>query len=283
VTTSARSRIGGGLLDAIAASARTTLARRRERVPLDELARAAERRQPDGRRFRDAVGRAGRTNVIAECKRRSPACGVLARTYAPSAIARVYEQHGAAAISVLTEPTFFDGALAHLEAVRGATALPLLRKDFILDEYQVYEARAAGADAILLIAALLDPVPLRRLARCAASLGLAALVEVHSSRELSEARDAGADIIGVNSRDLRTLAVDVCVCEALLEEAPPGVVMVAESGIRDRGDIDRLAACGYRAFLIGERLMTAADPGAALAGLVAPSNGGGLAAARLEA
>ncbi len=283
MTAGARSAKDGGLLAAIAASVRTTLARRRERVALDELVRAAGRRQPDGRRFRDAVGRAGRINVIAECKRRSPARGVLARAYAPAAIARAYEQHGAAAISVLTEPTFFDGALAHLEAVRGATALPLLRKDFILDEYQVYEARAAGADAILLIAALLDPVPLRRLARCAADLGLAAIVEVHSSGELSEARDAGADIIGVNSRDLRSLAVDVRVFEALIDEAPPGAVMVAESGIRGRDDIDRLAACGYRAFLIGERLMTSADPGAALAGCVAPESGGGRAAAGLEA
>ena len=283
MTTSARSGSGGGLLDAIAASVRTTLARRRERVPLDEVVRAAGRRPPDGPRFRDAVGRAGRINVIAECKRRSPARGVMARTYAPSAIARVYEQHGAAAISVLTEPTFFDGALAHLETVRGATALPLLRKDFILDEYQVYEARAAGADAVLLIAALLGPVPLRRLASCAASLGLAAIVEVHSSRELSEARDAGADIIGVNSRDLRTLAVDVRICEALSAEAPPGALMVAESGIRGRDDIDRLAACGYRAFLIGERLMTASDPGAALSGLLGPAPAGGPVAAVLEA
>jgi indole-3-glycerol phosphate synthase len=208
---------------------------------------------------------------------------VLAHEYEPAVIACLYERHGAAAISVLTEPTFFDGALAHLEAVRGATALPVLRKDFILDAYQIYEARAAGADAILLIAALLDPSALRQLARCAGDLGLAAMVEVHSRRELSEARDAGAGIIGVNSRDLRTLTVDVRVCEALIGEAPPGVAMVAESGIRSRDDIDRLLACGYGAFLIGERLMTAADPGSALAGLVAPADGGGVAAAGLEA
>jgi indole-3-glycerol phosphate synthase len=282
VTASARFGRGGGLLDAIAASVRTTLAGRRARVPLDELARAAERRQPDGRRFRDAVGRAGRVNVIAECKRRSPARGVLARTYAPAVIARGYEQHGAAAVSVLTEFTFFDGALAHLEAVRGATALPVLRKDFILDAYQIYEARAAGADAVLLIVALLDPAALRLLAQCAGDLGLAAMVEVHSSRELSEARDAGADIIGVNSRDLRTLTMDPRVCDALIEEAPPGAVMVAESGIRSRDDIDRLVARGYGAFLIGERLMTAADPGAALAGLVARAAGDGRSAAGLE-
>ncbi|MFO7693832.1 MAG: indole-3-glycerol phosphate synthase TrpC [Vicinamibacterales bacterium] len=264
---------GGGLLDAIAASVRTTVARRRDEVPPGVLARAAGRRRPDGGRFRDAIGRSGRVNVIAECKRRSPARGVLAPDYAPAVIARVYEQRGAAAISVLTEPTFFDGDLAHLEAVRAASSLPLLRKDFILDPYQVHEAVAAGADAILLIVALLDPASLQQLARCAAEAGLAVVVEVHSSAELAEARDIGADIIGVNSRDLRTLAVDPRVCEALVDEAPPGAVMVAESGIRSRADIDRLALLGYRAFLVGERLMSAEDPGTALAGLVAPAGG----------
>jgi indole-3-glycerol phosphate synthase len=193
---------------------------------------------------------------------------VLARAYEPGEIARAYERAGAAAISVLTEPSFFDGALAHLEATRAATSLPLLRKDFILDEYQLYEARAAGADAVLLIVAMLDDASLRHLARCAADLGLAVLVEVHSISELETACGAGADLIGVNSRDLRTLAVDAGVCDALILEAPPGCVMVAESGIRSREDIDRLAARGYRAFLVGERLMTAPDPGAALAALV---------------
>jgi indole-3-glycerol phosphate synthase len=277
VTTRARA-VPGRLLEAIAASVRTTVAVRRARVPIDEVARAAEQRQPDCRRFREAIARDGRVNVIAECKRRSPARGVLARAYAPSEIARVYERAGAAAISVLTEPTFFDGALAHLEAVKAATSLPLLRKDFILDEYQLYEARAAGADAVLLIVALLDGGALRHLARRAGHLGLETLVEVHSSWELAVARDAGADVIGVNSRDLRTLAVDMRVCDALIQEAPPGCVMVAESGIRLRQDIDRLAACGYRAFLIGEHLMTAPDPAAALAGLVGAAGGGDLQA-----
>jgi indole-3-glycerol phosphate synthase len=256
--------VAGGLLEAIAASVRTTTASRRANVPLDAVSRAAEQRQPDGRGFREALARDGRVNIIAECKRRSPSRGVLARRYAPDAIARVYERAGAAAISVLTEPTFFDGALAHLEAVRAATSLPLLRKDFILDEYQIYEARAAGADAILLIVALLGDETLQRLARCARELGLASLVEVHSPLELAAAREAGADIIGVNSRDLRTLAVDPDVCDALIQAAPAGCVMVAESGIRHRADVDRLAARGYRAFLIGERLMTAPDPAAAL-------------------
>lgn len=274
---------GGGLLVAIGASVRATVACRRARVPIDVVARAAERSRPDARRFRDAIAQPGRINIIAECKRRSPARGVLARVYAPAALARGYDRHGAAAVSVLTEPTFFDGDLAHLEAVRSATALPVLRKDFIVDEYQVYEARAAGADAILLIVALLDPVSLGQLARHAAALGLAAMVEVHSSRELAVARDAGADIIGVNSRDLRTLDVDLRVCEALAREAPPGIVLVAESGIRSRDDIDRLAGLGYHAFLIGERLMTATDPGAALSRLLEPADGGGRVCAGGEA
>ena len=274
---------GGGLLDAIAAAVRTSVAHSRARVPFDAVARAACERTPDGLGFREAVAREGAIHVIAECKRRSPARGVLARRYVPAEIAQVYESAGAAAVSVLTEPTFFDGALAHLEAVRAATSLPLLRKDFIVDEYQIYEACAAGADAVLLIAALLGEAPLARLVRCAGGLGLAALVEVHSSRELAAARDAGADIIGVNSRDLRTLVVDARVCDALIEEAPPGCAMVAESGIRSRKDIDRLSARGYRAFLIGERLMTAADPAAVLRGLVDPAGSAGLSAAGEEA
>jgi len=282
VTPGARA-VPGGLLEAVAASVQTTVASRRARVPIDELARTAAARRPDGRRFREAIARDGRVNIIAECKRRSPARGVLARSYEPGEIARVYERAGAAAISVITETTFFDGALAHLEAVRAATSLPLLRKDFVLDEYQLYEARAAGADAVLLIVALLDDRSLERLARCAADLGLAALVEVHSSLEIEAARDAGADIIGVNSRDLRTLAVDVRVCDALIRHAPHGCVMVAESGMRSREDVERLAACGYHAFLIGELLMTAPDPAAALAALAGAPGGGSLRTRGVEA
>jgi len=254
----------GGVLGAIAASVETTLARRRDAVPVGVLRRASEAAQPRGTWFRESVGRPDRVNIIAECKRRSPARGVLAPDYRPSAIARAYEAGGAAAISVITEPTFFDGELAHLEEVRRVTTLPVLRKDFILDEYQLLEARAAGADAVLLIVALLGPGALARLARRAADLGLAALVEVHSRQELAIASDAGASIIGVNSRDLRTLEVDSGVCEALIGAAPAGAVMVAESGLRSGDDIGRMRACGYHAFLVGERLMRDADPRRAL-------------------
>jgi indole-3-glycerol phosphate synthase len=233
------------------------------------MADLAEARQPRGAQFRDAIGRRDGINVIAECKRRSPARGVLARSYRPADIARAYEAGGAAAVSVLTEPAFFDGSIAHLEAVRQAIDLPVLRKDFIVDEYQLFEARAAGADAVLLIVAVLGPEILRALATRAADLGLAALVEVHSREELDAAAAAGSGIIGVNSRNLRTLDVDLAVCDALIDAAPADAVMVAESGVRSHDEILRLRARGFDAFLVGERLMTDADPRAALASLIA--------------
>jgi indole-3-glycerol phosphate synthase len=193
---------------------------------------------------------------------------VLREQYDPVAIARGYEAAGAAAVSVLTEPTFFDGALEHLAAVRAAVALPLLRKDFVVTEYQLHEARAAGADAVLLIVAALEPAALKTLAAHAAALGLDALVEVHDERELEVALEAGARIVGVNNRNLRTLEVDVEASERLIARIPREVIAVSESGLRTRADLDRLRAAGYRAFLIGERFMGADDPGAALAELL---------------
>jgi len=202
--------------------------------------------------------------VIAECKRRSPSRGVLRTEYDPVAVARAYALAGAAAISVLTEPTFFDGALAHLVAVRAAVDLPILRKDFVVSEYQLFEARAAGADAVLLIVAALSPAELAALGRRAGELGLDALVEVHDERELRVAIDAGAQIIGVNNRNLRTLGVDVHASERLVSDVPHGTIAVSESGLKTATDLARLRAMGYAAFLVGERLMTAPDPGAAL-------------------
>jgi len=206
--------------------------------------------------------------VIAECKRRSPSRGVLAPQYDPVAIARQYETGGASAISVLTEPTFFDGALEHLAAVRQAVTLPLLRKDFIVDEYQLLEARAIGADAALLIVAALKQQDLVRLQRRAWELGLAALVEVHDDEELTRAIDSGAQIIGVNNRNLRTLAVDVAASRRLGARIPASVVGVSESGLTSRTDLEELAGQGYRAFLIGERFMTAPNPAQAIADLI---------------
>jgi indole-3-glycerol phosphate synthase len=210
------------------------------------------------------VTRKGRVNVIAECKRRSPSKGVIRADYDAVEIARGYAAAGAAAISVLTEPTFFDGSLDHLRAVGQAVETPLLRKDFIVSEYQLLEARANGADAVLLIVAALAPDALQHLAGRAAALGLDALVEVHSAEELAIATDAGAGIIGVNNRNLRTLDVDVHASDALVARMPPGAVAVSESGLRTAGDLRRLTALGYHAFLIGERFMGDENPGRAL-------------------
>ena len=228
------------------------------------LERRAAAASSDGAAFERALGADRRVNVIAECKRRSPSKGVLAIHYDPSAIARLYEQGGAAAISVLTEPTFFDGALEHLQDVRRSVAVPLLRKDFIVDEYQLFEARAAGADAILLIVAALEQADLVRLQAKAFDLGLAALVEVHDEVELTRAIDGGARLVGVNNRNLRTLQVDVEASYRLAARIPKGVVGVSESGLRSRDDVERLTAAGYRAFLVGERFMTDPDPAGAL-------------------
>jgi indole-3-glycerol phosphate synthase len=254
------------LLATIVAATRRIVDVRQEREPMAALARRAERAPVGRERLLSALTRADRVTVIAECKRRSPSRGVLRAQYDPVGIARGYVAAGAAAISVLTEPTFFDGALDHLQAIRAAVPadVPLLRKDFIVSEYQVLEAKAAGADAVLLIAAALEPHDLVSLAAGAAGLGLDALVEVHDERELAIAIDAGARLVGVNNRNLRTLEIDVEASERLIARIPRGIVAVSESGLRTPDDLVRLRALGYRAFLIGERLMTEADPGAAL-------------------
>jgi len=256
------------LLRAIVAATQKITETRRDQEPVSALERRAAVRTPQGSRFEAALGMVGRVNVIAECKRRSPSRGVLAAQYDPVSIAKTYQVGGAAAISVLTEPTFFDGALAHLEAVRAAVDLPLLRKDFVVDDYQLLEARAAGADAVLLIVAALEQSELVRLQSRAWELGLAALVEVHDDEELARAVDGGARLIGVNNRNLRTLAVEVSASDRLAAQMPASVVGVSESGLQTRGDLERLAAAGYRAFLIGERFMTDPDPARAIADLI---------------
>ena len=252
------------LLGTIVAATRRIIEVRQEREPLAALEKRALATTSDGAAFERGLGAEGRVNVIAECKRRSPSKGVLAIQYDPAAIARRYEQGGAAAISVLTEPTFFDGALEHLHAVRRGVGLPILRKDFTVDEYQLFEARAAGADAILLIVAALEQADLVRLQARAFELGLAALVEVHDEAELTRAIDSGARLIGVNNRNLRTLQVDVEASYRLAARIPKGVIGVSESGLRSREDLARLKAAGYRAFLVGERFMTDPDPARAL-------------------
>jgi indole-3-glycerol phosphate synthase len=228
------------------------------------LEKRAAARRPNGEGFARALRDGAAPRVIAECKRRSPSRGILRQDYRPAEHARAYAAAGAAAISVLTEPTFFDGALAHLEEVRAAVDIPLLRKDFIVERYQILEAVAAGADAVLLIVGAVDPGAIKRLLADAADAGVAALVEVHGAVELRIAADSGATIIGVNSRNLRTLAVEPDVHEQLAPLMPKGAVTVAESGLRELADLERLARAGYSAFLVGERLIVQPDPGAAL-------------------
>jgi indole-3-glycerol phosphate synthase len=256
------------LLETIVAATRRITTVRSETEPLASLAKRADRSIPRPGVFTAALARADSINVIAECKRRSPSRGVLRAEYDPVAIAAGYALAGAAAISVLTEPTFFDGSLDHLEAVRRAVSTPLLRKDFIVSEYQLLEARAAGADAALLIVAALPPAELEVLARAASGLGLDTLIEVHNARELDVALECGARVIGVNNRNLRTLEVDVHASEALIEKIPSGVVAVSESGLKSAADLLRLRSLGYRAFLMGERFMTDPDPGGALAAVL---------------
>lgn len=256
------------LLAAIVAATRRALECRRAIEPVAALERRAAASAPRAALFTEALSRPGHLNVIAECKRRSPSRGVIRADYDPVSIAAGYEAAGAAAISVLTEPMFFDGGLDHLAAVRARTALPLLRKDFVLDEYQLLEARAAGADAVLLIVAALDAVRLKALVASAATFGLAALVEVHDPGELAVALDAGAGLVGVNNRSLKTLAVDTRACLELAPAIPDALVAVAESGLRSHEDLVRMREAGYDAFLVGERLMTAEQPGEALSALL---------------
>lgn len=253
------------LLEAIVAATRRDLDVRRAAVSDTALeARALRAPAARGEAFAAALARPGQVNLIAECKRRSPSRGVLRAEYDPVAQATAYARGGAAAISVLTEPSFFDGALEHLARVRAAVDHPLLRKDFVVDRYQLLEARLAGADAVLLIVSALDDTALAALGRDARALGLAVLVEVHDEAELDRAVAAGATIVGVNNRNLRTLAVDLEVSARLAARMPAAVTAVSESGVGSRADVDRLAGLGYRAFLVGERLMTSATPEADL-------------------
>ena len=255
------------LLATIVAAARRITEVRRSHVSEPALERVASARRPRGEAFIAALRDGASPRVIAECKRRSPSRGILREDYRPADHAAAYAGAGAAAISVLTEPTFFDGSLEHLQQVRAAVEIPLLRKDFVVERYQVLEAAAAGADAVLLIVGAMDANTLRERLRDARELSLAALVEVHDAAEMAIAVEAGAEVIGVNSRNLRTLSVDPTVHDDLASRMPRGVVAVAESGLREAGDLRRLEAAGYHAFLVGERLIAQADPGAGLRAL----------------
>lgn len=221
-----------------------------------------------GRRdFRSALERR-QPAVIAEAKKASPSKGLLAPDFDPAAIARAYHEGGAAALSILTDERFFQGALDYLEQARAAAPLPVLRKDFIIDAFQIVEAAAYGADAILLIAAVLTVAEMRGFRELAAQYGMDSLVEAHDADELQRAIDSGATLLGVNNRNLRTFQVTLDTSLALAGRMPAGALAVSESGIHSRADIDRLAGAGYRAFLVGEYLMRAADPAEALRALL---------------
>ena len=239
------------------------------RSPAEVRSEAFAARAPARRHaLREAVGAAGRVNVIAEFKRASPSKGEIRAGASAAATARAYERGGAAAISVLTEEDYFRGSLRDLAEVKAATRLPVLRKDFVFDEYQVFETAAAGADALLLIVAALDDAKLAALLGLTErELGLDALVEVHTAEELERAVAAGARIVGVNNRDLRTFEVSLETSVALAAQAHEAMLLVSESGIRDASDIARLRAHGFRAFLVGETLMRAESPEAALRSL----------------
>jgi indole-3-glycerol phosphate synthase len=244
-------------LERIVLRTRAEVARRRAAVPVAELESAAGAAGPV-RPFADALARPG-LSLIAEHKRRSPSAGLIREGVSLEDVVGAYQRAGAAALSVLTEAEGFGGSLDDLRRAREVSALPVLRKDFVVDEYQVVEAAAAGADAILLIVAALGEEPLGRLHRIAGELGLGVLVEVHDARELAVAGSVDPRVIGINNRDLTTLLVDTARTYSLLPLIPPGTLTVAESGIRTRAEMEDLAAAGVDAVLVGEALMRAPD------------------------
>jgi indole-3-glycerol phosphate synthase len=250
------------ILEEIVAHIRAELAVRKERLPLAEVKKLALLRPP-ALSLSQALRGSGPA-IIAEVKKASPSKGVICRDFDPVRIARIYAAGGVSAISVLTEENYFLGSLAHLRAIRadlGNTRPPLLRKDFIVDPYQVYESRANGADALLLIAATLTPGRLKKLLDLSHELGMECLVEVHNETELATVLSTGARIIGINNRDLKTFNVDIRTTERLRLLVPPDRLVVSESGIRGRDDMEKMKEWGVHAVLIGEALVSAPDIG----------------------
>lgn len=256
------------ILEGIVATRRREIEAAKSRRALAEVRQAAANAPPP-RDFFSPLARPGRIRLIAEVKKASPSRGVIREDFDPVAIALAYQSAGADCISVLTDETHFQGRLEYLAAIRAAIDLPLLRKDFILDDYQLYEARAAGADAVLLIAECLDDCNLRKLFNQTVDLGMTPLVELYDERNLQRVFDAGATLIGVNNRDLRTFAVDLEHSIRLRRKIPDECVLVSESGISTRADVERLAAAGVDAMLVGESLMREPDVAAAVRRLLA--------------
>jgi indole-3-glycerol phosphate synthase len=255
-------------LDSIVASVRRGLPHRQKAADLRALEREAEQHRP--RRFREHLNRFSQDTVavIAELKKASPSRGLIRTDFQPAQLALELAQAGASALSVLTDEEFFHGSLKNLREASAATSLPCLRKDFIIDEFQILEARAYSADAVLLIVAILDQNELGSLLRKARSYELDVLCEAHDEQELRRAIDAGCDLIGINSRDLHTFEVNIETALRLARQIPDGCLAVAESGIHSGADLARLRAAGYKAFLIGESLMKQKHPGDALVKLL---------------
>ncbi|TXD75300.1 indole-3-glycerol phosphate synthase TrpC [Mitsuaria sp. TWR114] len=258
------------ILDRINAVKRDEVAAAQARVPLAALRAEAESRAEPTRGFaqalRDKIA-AGRSGVIAEVKKASPSKGVLRADFRPADIARSYERHGAACLSVLTDAPHFQGSVEYLQQARAACALPVLRKDFMVDPYQVYEARAMGADCILLIVASLADGQMAELEDCALGLGLDVLVEVHDGAELERALRLKTPLVGINNRNLKTFEVTLDTTLGLLAQVPADRLLVTESGILGPGDVQRMRDAQVHAFLVGEAFMRAPDPGAALSAL----------------
>ena len=259
-------------LDQIVVATRARVAEAQRSTDLRELERRAEQHTPRGFRRALQLKSADGVAVIAELKKASPSKGLIRADFHPAELAQELEAAGAAALSVLTDEEFFQGSLANLRQASRAVKIPCLRKDFIVDEFQVLEARANSADAVLLIVAALPPAELVRLALAARERGLDVLCEIHDGDELQRALDAGCDLIGVNTRDLRTFKVDLETASLLAGRFPSNVVRVAESGIHSADDVTRLRAAGYDAFLVGESLMRAERPGEALLKLMRASS-----------
>jgi indole-3-glycerol phosphate synthase len=259
--------MAASILDEIVKTKRLEVEASKKRLPLDELEVQAAA-APPVRNFRGALQCSGSIQLIAEVKKASPSAKVIREDFDPIEIARTYQAHGAACLSVLTDAPYFQGHLSYLARIRAAVAIPLLRKDFIIDEYQVVEARLAGADAVLLIAEILDDKQLRSLQTRIRELGMAALVEFHDESNLPRVLDSGADLIGINNRDLVKFVTDLELTFRLRDRIPQDVILVSESGIRTREDVERLQTAGVSAILVGETLMRAPNISAAVDALL---------------
>lgn len=251
------------LLDDIVASKREEIELAKAETPVEKLRERSAAASPP-RDFLAALSHGPPIRLIAEIKKASPSAGVFRADFDPVRIAQIYQQHGASCISVLTDGPYFQGSLEHLRQVRAAVDLPVLRKDFIVDPYQVWQARAAGADAVLLIAECLDDPTLHELHDAILELGMTPLVELYQPENLRRVLDAGAQLVGINNRDLRTFHADLGHCIRLRKQVPAGRIVVGESGIRTRRDVEQLQAAGLHAMLVGETLMAKPDIGKAV-------------------